>query len=65
MQVFLALLLLFNPHRPETLDSFGLVRTWCMVVALMRVNFGDAEGEEGHGKEFERVLERGAVGDRR
>jgi hypothetical protein len=36
-----------------------------MVVTLVRVDFGDAQGQEGEGEQLETVLKRGAIGDLR
>lgn len=54
------LLVLLDLDGPEALDAglwFGVV------VASMRVDFGDAQGEKGEREEFEDVFGGGAVGD--
>jgi hypothetical protein len=65
VQVLPAILLLLDAYGPQALDALGLVRSRSVVVALVRVGLGHPESEEGHGKELEGVLERGAVRDRR
>lgn len=52
--------MLLDLDGPEALDAglwFGVV------VASMRVDFGDAQGEKGDREEFEDVFGGGAVGD--
>lgn len=63
MQLLATLLLLLDLHRPQPLDALAL-GNWAVVVALMRVNLGDAQGEEREREELEYVFEGGAVGDR-
>lgn len=62
MQVLATLLLLLDLHRPQSLDALAL-GNWAVVVALMRVDLGDAQGEEREREELECVFEGRAVGD--
>ena len=63
VQLIAALLLLLDLDRPQPLDALAL-GGGRVVVALVRVNLGDAQGEEGEREELEDVFKGGAVGDR-
>lgn len=62
MQLLATLLLLLDLDRPQPLDALAL-GNWGVVVALMRVDLGDAQGEEREREELECVFEGGTVGD--
>lgn len=62
MQLLATLLLLLDLHRPQPLDALAL-GNWAVVVALMRVDLGDAQSEEREREELECVFEGGTVGD--
>jgi len=55
MQVLAALLLLLDLDRPQALDALALWRGR-VVVALVRIDLGDAQGEEGEREELEGVF---------
>jgi hypothetical protein len=63
MQFLLALLLLLDLDSPEALDTFCLVGAGGVVVAFVRIAFGDTESEEGHREKLEGVFKGGAVSD--
>lgn len=62
VHVVLGVLLLLDAHRPLALDALALLGRR-VVVALVLVRLGDAQGEHRHGQQLERVFERGAVRD--
>lgn len=62
VHVVLGVLLLLDAHRPLALDALALLGRR-VVVALVLVRLGDAQGEHRHGQQLECVFERGAVRD--
>ncbi len=63
MQLFATFLLLLDFDGPEALDALLVFLYWCVVVAFVLVDFGDAESEEGEWEELECVFKGGTVGD--
>lgn len=61
VQLVADLLLLLDLDRPETLGA--LLGLPAVVVPLVRVDLGDAQGEQRERQELEDLLGRGAVGD--
>lgn len=53
MQLRLGILLLFDAHGPEAFYPFLRLLGRVVAVAFVRVDFRDAQGEEGEREEFE------------
>lgn len=53
MQVIFDVLLLLDLDGPETFGAFFILGRRGMIMARMRVGFGDAQCEKGERKEFE------------